>query len=106
MAASPECEIIAYGHVGDGNLHFNILPPSTMADADKKTHLHGLEEQLFDVLDEFRGSISAEHGIGRTKQAPYLARLSPLEWELISGVKALFDPKGLMNPGRILPAGE
>ncbi|MGO2242025.1 MAG: FAD-binding oxidoreductase [Halomonas sp.] len=103
MAASPECEIIAYGHVGDGNLHFNILPPSAMADADKKAHLHDLEERLFEVLDDFNGSISAEHGIGRTKQAPYLARLSPIERELISGVKALFDPKGLMNPGRILP---
>lgn len=103
MAASPECEIIAYGHVGDGNLHFNILPPSAMADADKKAHLHDLEERLFEVLDDFNGSISAEHGIGRTKQAPYLARLSPIERELISSVKALFDPKGLMNPGRILP---
>lgn len=103
MDASPECEIIAYGHVGDGNLHFNILPPITLANADKKAHLHGLEEQLFEVLDEFHGSISAEHGIGRTKQAAYLARLSPIERELISGVKSLFDPKGLMNPGRILP---
>ncbi|RUR54663.1 FAD-binding oxidoreductase [Vreelandella populi] len=103
MNASPDCEIIAYGHVGDGNLHFNILPPTALPDADKKAHLHALEEQLFDVLDEFHGSISAEHGIGRTKQAAYLARLSPIERELISGVKALFDPKGLMNPGRILP---
>lgn len=103
MNASPECEIIAYGHVGDGNLHFNILPPTALPDADKKAHLHALEEQLFDVLDEFHGSISAEHGIGRTKQAAYLARLSPIERELISGVKSLFDPKGLMNPGRILP---
>jgi len=59
MAASPECEIIAYGHVGDGNLHFNILPPASMADSDKKAHLHELENRLFDVLDDFHGSISA-----------------------------------------------
>ena len=104
MDATPECEIIAYGHVGDGNLHFNILPPITLSNADKKTHLHALEERLFEVLDEFHGSISAEHGIGRTKQAAYLARLSPIERELINGVKSLFDPKGLMNPGRILPS--
>ena len=77
-----------------------------MADSDKKAHLHDLEERLFEVLDGVHGSISAEHGIGRTKQAPYLARLSPIEREMVSGVKALFDPKGLMNPGRILPAGE
>lgn len=104
MATSSECELIAYGHVGDGNLHVNILPPRSMADSEKKAHLHTLEEKLFAVLDTFSGSISAEHGIGRTKQASYLARLSPIERELISGVKGLFDPKGLMNPGRILPA--
>jgi FAD/FMN-containing dehydrogenase len=104
MAASPNCEIIAYGHVGDGNLHFNILPPPAMAEADKKAHLHALEERLFAVLDGFDGSISAEHGIGRTKQAAYLSRLSPLELELATGIKTLFDPEDLMNPGRILPA--
>ncbi|MDX5379112.1 MAG: FAD-binding oxidoreductase, partial [Halomonas sp.] len=66
-------------------------------------HLHELESRLFEVLDGFGGSISAEHGIGRTKQAAYLERLSPVERELAEGIKALFDPEGLMNPGRILP---
>jgi FAD/FMN-containing dehydrogenase len=103
MEASPDCEIIAYGHIGDGNLHFNILPPPAMPEADKREHLHALEARLFDVLDEFNGSISAEHGIGRVKQPAYLARLSPVERELAEGIKALFDPAGLMNPGRILP---
>jgi FAD/FMN-containing dehydrogenase len=103
MAASPDCEIIAYGHVGDGNLHFNILPPPEMPETDKKAHLHALEERLFAVVDTFGGSLSAEHGIGRTKQAAYLARLSPLERELAEGLKALFDPEGRLNPGRILP---
>ncbi|MGM0983251.1 MAG: FAD-binding oxidoreductase [Pseudomonadota bacterium] len=104
MAASPDCEIIAYGHVGDGNLHFNILPPSTLEDDAKHDHLHALETTLFAVLDRFAGSISAEHGIGRTKQAAYLSRLSPLELELAQGIKTLLDPGGLMNAGRILPA--
>ncbi|MBD3897811.1 FAD-binding oxidoreductase [Halomonas sp. ML-15] len=103
MAASPECEIIAYGHVGDGNLHVNVLPPRAMAEADKHAHLHKLEALLFEVVDEAGGSISAEHGIGRTKQAAYLARLSPLERELADGVKTLFDPEHALNPGRILP---
>lgn len=100
---SSESEIIAYGHVGDGNLHFNILPPPGLVEAQKKALLHDLETRLFEVLDEFNGSLSAEHGIGRTKQAAYLARLSPVERELVEGIKALFDPAGLMNPGRILP---
>ncbi|WP_231613711.1 FAD-binding oxidoreductase [Halomonas sp. BC04] len=103
LERSPDCEIIAYGHVGDGNLHFNILPPPELPDAQKKAHLHELESRLFEVLDEFGGSISAEHGIGRTKQTAYLDRLSPVERELVEGIKALFDPAGLMNPGRILP---
>ncbi|MFW3616475.1 FAD-binding oxidoreductase [Billgrantia antri] len=103
MEASPECEIIAYGHIGDGNLHFNILPPRAMAESEKRPHLHELESRLFEALDGFGGSISAEHGIGRTKQAAYLSRLSPVERELAEGIKTLFDPEGLMNPGRILP---
>ncbi|TFH88227.1 FAD-binding oxidoreductase [Billgrantia azerbaijanica] len=103
MAQSPACEIIAFGHVGDGNLHFNILPPRDLAEGDKRDHLHALEATLFRVLDDFDGSLSAEHGIGRTKQVAYLARLSPVERELAEGIKALFDPDDLLNPGRILP---
>ncbi|APX92916.1 FAD-binding oxidoreductase [Halomonas sp. 1513] len=103
MAASPDCEVIAYGHIGDGNLHVNVLPPRAMADADKHAHLHELEALLFEVVDDLGGSISAEHGIGRTKQAAYLARLSPLERELADGIKTLFDPAHALNPGRILP---
>ncbi|MCB8888207.1 FAD-binding oxidoreductase [Vreelandella malpeensis] len=102
-ALDAECEIIAYGHVGDGNLHFNLLPPPTMANEKKKAYLHALETRLFEVLDGFDGSISAEHGIGRTKREAYLERLAPTERELLEGIKTLFDPKGLMNPGRILP---
>ncbi len=104
MEASPECEIIAYGHVGDGNLHFNILPPTTLPDGAKREHLHALEKRLFALLDTFGGSISAEHGIGRTKRHAYLAGLSSVERELAEGIKALFDPEGLMSPGRILPS--
>ncbi|WP_043529913.1 FAD-binding oxidoreductase [Litchfieldella xinjiangensis] len=102
--ASPDSEVIAYGHVGDGNLHFNILPPRELSDADKATLLHDLEMRVFAVLDDFHGSISAEHGIGRTKQEAYLQRLPAVERELLQGIKRVFDPKGLMSTGRILPA--
>lgn len=104
--ASPDSEVIAYGHVGDGNLHFNILPPHSLSDDEKSALLHELETRVFEVLDDFHGSISAEHGIGRVKQDAYLQRLSPVERELLGGIKAVFDPKGLMSSGRILPAGE
>ncbi|GHC36096.1 FAD-binding oxidoreductase [Aidingimonas halophila] len=100
---SPDSTVIAYGHIGDGNLHFNILPPPDTSNEERRVLLHDLEQRLFAILDEFRGSISAEHGIGRTKQAAYLARLSPTERELMQGIKSLFDPKGVMSRGRILP---
>jgi len=71
--------------------------------AAEHDHLHALEMKLFAVLDSFDGSISTEHGIGRTKQATYMSRLSPMELEHARGIKTLFDPDGLMNAGRILP---
>jgi len=102
--ASPESMVIAYGHIGDGNLHFNILPPATLADDAKRALLHELEVQLFELVAEFEGSISAEHGIGRVKQGPFLETLSAPEHAIMRGVKRLLDPRGMMAPGRILPS--
>ena len=101
--ASPDSQVIAYGHVGDGNLHFNILPPAHLDDDDKRSLLHELEEQLFAIVAEFDGSISAEHGIGRVKQPYFLESLSAPEHDIMRGLKRLLDPRGLMSPGRILP---
>ncbi|MDW5378093.1 FAD-binding oxidoreductase [Halomonas sp. HP20-15] len=100
---SPKTTVIAYGHIGDGNLHFNLLPPAELELAAKKALLHELESTLFALVDEYHGSISAEHGIGRIKQTPYLAGLAPVERELLEGIKRLVDPDELMNAGRILP---
>ncbi|WP_251978658.1 FAD-binding oxidoreductase [Salinicola avicenniae] len=100
---SPEATIIAYGHIGDGNLHFNILPPANLTPDRCTALLHTLEERLFEIVTEFDGSISAEHGIGRFKQAAFLERLSEPEFELMHGLKHLLDPRGLLSPGRILP---
>ncbi|WP_106478190.1 FAD-binding oxidoreductase [Phytohalomonas tamaricis] len=101
---SPESTVIPYGHVGDGNLHFNILPPPGMAAEQAVTVLHELEELIFDVLDRFNGSISAEHGIGRIKQQAYLKRASEAERELLVSIKRAFDPDCLMSADRVLPA--
>ncbi|SDG60556.1 FAD/FMN-containing dehydrogenase [Onishia taeanensis] len=103
IARSPDTEIIAYGHIGDGNLHFNLLPPPDLDLAAKQALLHELEGELFAIVERYQGSISAEHGIGRVKQAPFLDGLSDLERELITGLKTLFDPDDLMAAGRILP---
>ncbi|GHB28343.1 FAD-binding oxidoreductase [Salinicola rhizosphaerae] len=103
LALSPEATIIAYGHIGDGNLHFNILPPPGLETEARTTLLHELEERLFEIVTEFDGSISAEHGIGRFKQAAFLERLSEPEFDLMRGLKYLLDPRSLLSPGRILP---
>lgn len=103
QATSPESEVIAYGHVGDGNLHFNILPPPQFNEDEKAAVLHDLEMRLFALIPQFNGSISAEHGIGRLKQDPFLETLDDTERHLMQQLKMLLDPDNLMCPGRILP---
>ena len=100
---STRATILVYGHIGDGNLHFNILPPPELAHGAAIALLLQIEEVIFAVLDRFDGSISAEHGIGRVKQQAYLSRTAPEDVRLLKGLKALFDPLDLMNAGRIIP---
>jgi len=61
---------LAYGHVGDGNVHFNVIPPRGLAPGTIDALFHGAEELIFDVVDRLGGSISAEHGIGRSNSRP------------------------------------
>jgi FAD/FMN-containing dehydrogenase len=98
----PEGRLVAYGHVGDGNLHFNI---SQLPTADRERFLARAEEirrALHDMVREFGGSFSAEHGIGRLKVAELERYGSPVELELMRAVKRAFDPHGIMNPGKVL----
>ena len=99
----PGGRALTYGHVGDGNIHLNLVPPRGMADAARAALLHAAEEAIFDVLDRYEGSISAEHGIGRLKQAAFLKRIDPVSLSLAQGLKRLLDPDAILSPGRILP---
>ena len=101
-ALSPDAIVLAYGHVGDGNLHFNVVPPAALDEAGKIDLLARSEERIFSILDGFGGSISAEHGVGRIKRHAFLDRISPVHRDLIGAIKHAFDPAGIMNPGRIL----
>ena len=98
----PEGRLVAYGHVGDGNLHFNI---SQLPGSDRERFLgraDSVRRAIHDLVRDFAGSFSAEHGVGRLK-VPELERYaSPLELELMRAVKNAFDPHGIMNPGKIL----
>ncbi len=94
---------LAYGHVGDGNIHLNLVPPQGLAPPARAALLHAAEATIFDVLDRYDGSISAEHGIGRLKQAAFLSRIDPVSLSLASGLKHMLDPDAMLSPGRILP---
>jgi D-lactate dehydrogenase (cytochrome) len=98
----PEGEVIAYGHAGDGNLHFNV---SQREGADREAFIGrkpALEEAMFDLVGELGGSFSAEHGIGRLRAAQFARRCDPVELAVMHSVKRALDPKGLMNPGKVL----
>jgi len=98
----PEGEVVGYGHLGDGNLHFNV---SQRPGTDKTAFLQrgaGLEHAVFDLVDSLGGSISAEHGIGRLKAAEFASRADPVELAVMRDLKRALDPKGILNPGKVL----
>ncbi|WP_018698004.1 FAD-binding oxidoreductase [Amorphus coralli] len=98
----PGARPVPFGHLGDGNLHFNISQP---IGADKAAYLARWEEvnaAVHAVVTNHGGSISAEHGIGRLKRDLLPTVRSPIEVDMMKRVKAAFDPKGIMNPGRVL----
>jgi D-lactate dehydrogenase (cytochrome) len=98
----PEGEVVSYGHLGDGNLHFNV---SQRPGTDKTAFLQRggpLEHAVFDLVDSLGGSISAEHGIGRLKAAEFAGRADPVELAVMHDLKRALDPKGILNPGKIL----
>jgi FAD/FMN-containing dehydrogenase len=103
MAAHfPDLQPIVYGHVGDGNVHYNVLPGPETASEGLAARLKACEALLFERTLAYRGSISAEHGIGRTKRNSFLNNLPEVELSLMRGLKSLLDPQGLLAPGRVL----
>lgn len=97
----PQYRSIIFGHVGDGNLHVNVLKPAEMSSAEFFTACEKIDQDLFSLVATLQGSISAEHGVGLLKK-PFL-RLSRTheEIELMRAVKRVFDPAGILNPGKI-----
>ncbi|WP_049622027.1 FAD-binding oxidoreductase [Frateuria defendens] len=97
----PHFEVVWFGHIGDGNLHINVLKPADLADADFIAQCEHVTKLLAATLKAHGGSISAEHGIGLVKK-PYLGSTrSEAEVALMRGVRQVFDPKGLLNPGKL-----
>ncbi|MBA1201590.1 FAD-binding oxidoreductase [Pseudomonas capeferrum] len=97
----PHFEVVWYGHIGDGNLHLNILKPD---DLDKETFFATcakVNQWVFQIVQRYDGSISAEHGVGMTKRDYLGYSRSPEEIACMKAIKAVFDPNGIMNPGKI-----
>ncbi|KRG66048.1 FAD-linked oxidase [Stenotrophomonas humi] len=99
--AYPHFEVVWFGHIGDGNLHINVLKPDDTSDAEFLTQCEQVTKLLAQVLHRFHGSISAEHGIGLVKKAYLDSTRGAAEIALMRGVKRVFDPNGLMNPGKL-----
>jgi len=98
----PEGEVISYGHAGDGNLHFNVSQKSGSDVQSFMARGPALEHALFDLVESLGGSISAEHGIGRLKAAEFARRADPVELAVMHQLKRTLDPKGILNPGKVL----
>jgi FAD/FMN-containing dehydrogenase len=95
-AAFPQAQIYCFGHVGDGNLHYNIGPATLIAQRETVNAI------VYEGVARFGGSISAEHGLGQLKREAIRMQKPALELELMKKLKAALDPAGLMNPGKVL----
>ena len=100
----PQGRLVAYGHVGDGNLHFNLSPAAGVGAEPFLALGPAVRRAIHDLVREFRGSFSAEHGIGRLKVEELERYADAVELQLMRAVKTAFDPHGIMNPGKVLRA--
>ena len=97
----PDWEVVWYGHIGDGNLHLNILKPENLQIEEFKARCNEVSTDIFDAIKRLGGSVSAEHGVG-TLKAPYLGySKSDSEIDAMRAIKAIFDPDGILNPGKV-----
>jgi FAD/FMN-containing dehydrogenase len=95
-ARFPQARVFAFGHVGDGNIHYNVGPQSLIAERA------AINDIVYETVAQLGGSISAEHGLGQLKRDEVLAHKPALEMELMRAIKQTVDPKNVMNPGKVL----
>jgi FAD/FMN-containing dehydrogenase len=99
---APGARLVCFGHMGDGNLHFNVSQPVGSPAADFLKLYRPMNDAVHAIVRGFNGSISAEHGIGKMKREELLATEPPVAIDLMRRIKAAFDPAGIMNPRKLL----
>ncbi|WP_019141421.1 FAD-binding oxidoreductase [Noviherbaspirillum massiliense] len=100
--AFPGCRMVTFGHLGDGNLHYNVSPPENGSDEEFIRHQEAINRVVHDSVDRFGGSISAEHGLGALKRDEVRRYKSETEMALMWTLKQAIDPLGIMNPGKVI----
>lgn len=100
--AYPSWEVVWFGHIGDGNLHINILRPSGMIKETFVAECRKVDQMVFESVQRQGGSISAEHGVGLTKKSFLNYTRSDEEIQIMKGIKKIFDPDNIMNPGKVI----
>ena len=101
-AAFPGCQLVCFGHLGDGNLHYNVAPPDGISNEAFLLNQDKVNRVVHDSVVGFGGSISAEHGIGALKRDELAHYKSAVELNMMRAIKAALDPLGIMNPGKVI----
>jgi FAD/FMN-containing dehydrogenase len=101
-AAFPAVRIVCFGHIGDGNLHYNQSKPDAQSNSEFIEQTEAVNRIVHDLVHQLGGSISAEHGLGQLKREEVLRYKSVTEMDMMRAVKQALDPRGLMNPGKLL----
>ncbi len=100
--AFPGARVLCFGHIGDGNLHYNCFVPGRNRDDPAALAATDVNRTVLDVVHRYGGSFSAEHGVGQAKREELKRYKSPIEVELMRALKSALDPRNLMNPGKVL----
>ncbi len=102
LGAYPDFEVLWYGHIADGNVHVNVLKPDTLSLESFKEKCGKMDGTIYGIVEKFEGSVSAEHGVGLLKKKHLGKTRSKEEIEYMKAIKQVFDPEGIMNPGKVV----
>lgn len=98
----PGATVVNFGHLGDGNLHYNVAPPFDIGEAELSNWERQVNRLIYDSVENFNGSFSAEHGVGTLRREEVRLYKSPVEIRMMEAIKQALDPYNLMNPGKVL----